>query len=143
MTQLRLAVVGAGAIGRKHIELVVADGAASLAAIVDPGDAGRELAASLATPWFASLEAMLDAIKPDGVILATPNHLHVSGALAAIARAVPLLVEKPVATRSKTRGASRTPPPRRTCPCSSAIIAATTRSFARRAIAWRAAGSAG
>ena len=98
MTQLRLAVVGAGAIGRKHIELVVADEAASLAAIVDPGDAGRELAARLATPWFASLEAMLDAIKPDGVILATPNHLHASGALAAIARGVPALVEKPVAT---------------------------------------------
>jgi predicted dehydrogenase len=48
-------------------------------------------------PLFATLEAMLDATRPDGAILATPNALHVSGALACIARRVPVLVEKPIA----------------------------------------------
>ena len=41
---------------------------------------------------------MLDANPVDGVILATPNALHAEGALAAIARGVPVLIEKPLAT---------------------------------------------
>ena len=34
----------------------------------------------------------------DGVVLATPNGLHVAGGLACVARCLPVLVEKPIAT---------------------------------------------
>ena len=34
--------------------------------------------------------------KPDGVILATPNQLHVDGGLECVAAGVPVIVEKPI-----------------------------------------------
>jgi predicted dehydrogenase len=40
---------------------------------------------------------MLDEAKPEGVVIATPNHLHVPAALACVARKIPAIVEKPVA----------------------------------------------
>ena len=94
---IRLAVLGAGAIGRRHIEHVLAMPGASLAAIVDPATAGAELAARLGVPWHADFPALLAADRPDGVIIATPNQLHVEHGLAAVAAGIPALVEKPVA----------------------------------------------
>lgn len=43
------------------------------------------------------VEAMLERAKPQGVINATPNTLHVPCAIACIERGIPVLVEKPVA----------------------------------------------
>lgn len=95
-----LAVAGAGAIGRRHIELIQANTRTRLCAVVDPTPASADLAASLRVAHWASLEAMFGALgvaRPDGVILATPNHLHVSGAMTCAQHGVPALIEKPVA----------------------------------------------
>ena len=97
MNSTRLAVIGAGAIGRKHIDVIEQASEATLVALADPSDQARELAADLDVPWFADVEAMLDEIRPDGVINATPNMLHVPCALACVKRGTPVLVEKPVA----------------------------------------------
>lgn len=97
---LQLAVAGAGLIGRRHVELVQANARARLCAIVDPAPASAELAASLGVPHFDSVEALLavgGAGRPDGVILATPNPLHVPGALCCARHGVAALIEKPVA----------------------------------------------
>ncbi len=94
---VRIAVVGAGLIGRAHIKRVLEEPEAALAAIVDPAPAARDHAASLGVPWFAELDAMLWNAKPDGVVLATPNQLHLAGALATINAGLPTLLEKPVA----------------------------------------------
>ena len=94
---VRIAVAGAGLIGKAHIKRVLEEPGASLAAIVDPAPAARDDAGRLGVPWFADLEAMLRDARPDGVILATPNQLHLKGALATIAAGVPTLLEKPVA----------------------------------------------
>ncbi len=92
-----IAVAGAGLIGKAHIARVLGTPGARLAAIIDPAPSAKAQAETLGVPWFADLEAGLDAARPDGVVLATPNTLHVSGGLAAIARGIPALVEKPVA----------------------------------------------
>lgn len=92
-----LAVVGAGLIGRKHAALIAADAGAHLAAIVDPAPAGRSLAANLGARWFPSVTEMIAQAKPEGVIVATPNQLHVAHGLEAIAAGLPVLVEKPLA----------------------------------------------
>jgi predicted dehydrogenase len=93
----RIAVAGAGLIGRKHLAaLRIAQGAVA-AAVIDPAPGARSLADGLGLPWFASL-LDLPAGLADGVILATPNALHVDGALTCIAAGLPVLVEKPLAT---------------------------------------------
>jgi len=95
---VRIAVAGAGAIGQAHIKRILRESQAELHAIIDPSAKAREQAASLGVPCFADLEIALQSTKPDGVIIATPNHLHVLNGLAAVKAGVPMLVEKPVST---------------------------------------------
>ena len=94
---VRLAVVGAGMIGRRHAALVGADPGATLAAVVDPTAAGEALAAEHGVVWYPGLATLLAADRPDGVIVATPNQFHVAGGLEAVAAGVPSLIEKPIA----------------------------------------------
>jgi predicted dehydrogenase len=94
-----IAVVGAGLIGRRHAAAVrAACDATRLHAIVDPAEAGRDLAASLDVPCYRSLEDFLSHSKPDGIILATPSQLHATGAQACITAGIATLVEKPITT---------------------------------------------
>jgi predicted dehydrogenase len=94
---VRIAVAGAGVIGKRHIEHIVAEPMAALAAVVDPSLAGKEIAAHYNAPWFPDFAALLKSGKPEGVIFATPNQLHVANGLEAVAAGVPVLVEKPIA----------------------------------------------
>lgn len=94
---VKLAVLGAGLIGRRHAELVTTESGATLAAVVDPAPQAQEFAAAKGAPWFPSFAAMLAVERPDGVIIATPNQTHVAVGLEAIAAGVPALIEKPVA----------------------------------------------
>jgi predicted dehydrogenase len=93
---VRIAVAGAGLIGQRHIEEIDASASAELAAIVDPFAAAADVAAKFSVPVYASLSELFATDKPDGVILATPNPLHVSGGLECVAAGVPVLVEKPI-----------------------------------------------
>ena len=93
---MRIAVAGAGLIGQRHIEEVEASAAADLAAIVDPMPAADEIASKYSVPRYSSLDELFDSDKPDGVILATPNQLHVDGGLECVAAGVPVIVEKPI-----------------------------------------------
>ncbi|HUH92825.1 MAG TPA: Gfo/Idh/MocA family oxidoreductase [Casimicrobiaceae bacterium] len=96
MDKLRLAVTGAGLIGRTHIALIQRSAEATLSGIVDPAPSAAEVARGAGVPLHASLGNLLATDRPDGVILATPNRLHVAQALECIAAGVPALVEKPV-----------------------------------------------
>lgn len=70
----------------------------SLSAVVDPSPAAQALAERAGVPWYASLDDLLARDRPDGVVLATPNALHVPQALQCIAAGLPVLLEKPIAT---------------------------------------------
>ncbi len=94
---VRIAVVGAGQIGRRHVEAVQAARGAALAAVVEPAEAGRAVGEAAGVPWLAALEALLEAKLADAVILATPNALHAEGGLACLKAGLPVLVEKPLA----------------------------------------------
>ncbi|WP_214370557.1 Gfo/Idh/MocA family protein [Pseudonocardia sp. H11422] len=96
MNPVRIAVAGAGLIGRCHIEEVDVSGSAELASVVDPGPAGPELANKYGVSLSASLAELFETDKPDGVILATPNQMHVDGGLECVAAGVPVIVEKPI-----------------------------------------------
>lgn len=99
----RIAVVGAGLIGKKHVELV--SDLADLSAVIDPTPAAQSLAESGGAAWFADLSDYLGRDRPDGVIIATPNQLHVEHGLACIEAGIPILIEKPIA--GNTTGAEK------------------------------------
>src|SRR5215212_7740665 len=97
MTQrVRIAVAGAGLIGQAHIKRVLEEPQAALAAIIDPSPKAKEQAEALGVPSFADLETGLQSAKPDGVVIATPNQLHVPNGLTVVKAGVPMLLEKPV-----------------------------------------------
>lgn len=98
MSKIRIAVVGAGAIGRAHAAVIAAGGVATLAAIVDPTDAGKAVATQYGVPWFADQNALLAADRVDAAVIATPNQTHLPVSLAFIERGIPVLVEKPIAS---------------------------------------------
>ncbi|HZI84893.1 MAG TPA: Gfo/Idh/MocA family oxidoreductase [Casimicrobiaceae bacterium] len=95
MEKLRIAVAGAGLIGRTHIALIQASAECVLSAIVDPAPAA--VARNAGVPLYATLAELFESRRPDGVILSTPNQIHVEQALECIAAGVAVLVEKPVA----------------------------------------------
>ncbi len=96
MSKLRIAVAGAGYIGQAHMDAARASATCTLSAIVDPSPAAVPLAAAAGVPLYVSLEELLAQDRPDGVVLATPNQLHLPHALACIAAGLPILLEKPI-----------------------------------------------
>jgi predicted dehydrogenase len=97
MAPVRLAVIGAGAIGRKHIEVMRAVPDCALVALADPMQSAAAVAQQHGVPYFADTDEMLRQVKPDGALIATPNAQHVPAGLACAARGVAMLVEKPIA----------------------------------------------
>lgn len=95
----KIAVVGAGLIGQKHVQLV--SQLAELAAVVDPTPAAKSVAESCDRPWFTDLNGYLDRHRPDGIIIATPNQLHLAHGLCCIEAGIPVLIEKPIADSSQ------------------------------------------
>lgn len=96
-TKTRIAVAGAGTIGRAHMAVAQRSQSCTLSAIVDPAPITVAVAAKAGVPLYHSLDELFENNRPDGVILATPNQLHVEQALKCIAAGVPMLLEKPIA----------------------------------------------
>ena len=94
--QLKLAVIGAGAMGRDHIRYIQDNPDAKLVAIADPMPESEELAKSIDVEWYADYNDMFDHVALDGVVIASPNGLHLPMARAALEHGVPPLVEKPI-----------------------------------------------
>ncbi len=105
---LKVAVVGAGKMGREHATAIQAGrGMAELIAVIDPSREARDaLAADFpdAEP-FESLEAALERVSPDVVHVCTPGPTHESLAEAALSAGCHVYVEKPFAL--DVRGAER------------------------------------
>jgi predicted dehydrogenase len=94
---LRIAVIGAGDVGSRHLEIIAANPELRLVAIVDPLPKARDYARSHGVSYYErEFESMLDTEKPDGVLIATPTGMHYEMALACVARKIPALVEKPI-----------------------------------------------
>lgn len=93
---MRIAIAGAGLIGRRHLELIDASPDCVLAGIADPSPAAKELAEARGLPWRADHRVLLADEKPDGLIIASPNALHLQMALDCAEAGVPALIEKPV-----------------------------------------------
>ncbi|MDE1165620.1 MAG: Gfo/Idh/MocA family oxidoreductase [Pseudomonas sp.] len=96
MTAVRIALIGAGVMGRQHAQYIQQLPETTLVAIADPFT--QALATDYGVPAFTDHRQMLEHIRPDAVIIANPNHLHVSTATDCLQAGIPTLLEKPVAT---------------------------------------------
>jgi predicted dehydrogenase len=95
MKPLRIAVLGAGLIGRRHIQTILSlPQVAELVAVADPVDLAQ-LDLGGATR-FTDAAQMLDRMKPEAVIIATPTALHAGQGQMCCARGIHFLAEKPV-----------------------------------------------
>jgi len=99
MSELRIAVVGAGLMGADHIiriqNRIVG---AQVTAVVEP-DEGRAKAALENAPeakWFPNIEAAIEAGAMDAVLIATPGQFHEPVLRPAIEANLPILCEKPL-----------------------------------------------
>jgi predicted dehydrogenase len=94
----RIAVAGAGYIGQAHIAALRSSTSLRLSALVDPSPAAASVAAQAGVPLYPSLDELIEQARPDGIVLATPNALHVEQALRCLRASLPMLLEKPIAT---------------------------------------------
>src|ERR1051325_6463187 len=62
----RIAVIGAGLIGRKHLGILRDDPAFEVAGIADPSPQAEAYARENGFAYFKETEALLDKEKPDG-----------------------------------------------------------------------------
>lgn len=95
-SNLRLAIVGLGLVGKRHAEAVDMVSDVELVAVVEPSESGQDAAIGMGVQCFETIDAMLESVRPDGVILATPTLLHVEQAMTCIEHKCPVLVEKPI-----------------------------------------------
>ena len=97
MPRTRIAVAGAGYIGQAHMAAALASPTVTLSGVVDPAPAAAKPAADAGVALYTSIEELLAKDRPDGLVLATPNALHVPQARQCVAAGLPTLLEKPVA----------------------------------------------
>lgn len=94
---LRVAVIGLGVIGRRHIAEIRANPDCTLVAVADPSPGAAAEALALGVPHYADCAALVDAREPDAAIVCAPNALHLPIGRLCIERGVALLMEKPIA----------------------------------------------
>ena len=95
MNQLRIAVIGAGHLGRIHARLLPQIEGAQLVAIAEPSPAvQRELIETTAVPIISDYRKIVDDI--DAAIIATPTRSHFDIAAELLSRSIHCLIEKPI-----------------------------------------------
>ncbi|MEM9105869.1 MAG: Gfo/Idh/MocA family oxidoreductase [Pseudomonadota bacterium] len=93
---VRIVVVGAGLIGKRHARVVAGHADCALTAIVDPDQNTHAIAEELGSQAYGALEDLPEGAC-DAVIVAAPNALHLPLGLACLERGLPCLIEKPIA----------------------------------------------
>lgn len=98
MTPTRIVLVGAGAVAQRHAGVLAALVDVKVVAVVDPVSAAAEtLARSCGARSFGDVEEALDGSDADAVYICVPPFAHGVPEKAALARGLPMFVEKPVA----------------------------------------------
>lgn len=103
MSALRLAVVGAGHLGRIHAKLAKSSEQFDVVGVADPSPSALQLVTDqLSLPTFADYTQLLGKI--DAAIVAAPTVLHYEIASTLLRSGVHVLVEKPLASSSEQAG---------------------------------------
>jgi myo-inositol 2-dehydrogenase / D-chiro-inositol 1-dehydrogenase len=94
---VQLALIGAGRMGRMHLQAVAESDAVRIAAVVDPFEEARHAAAAVhgRAKGCASIDEAVDQDRIDGVLIAAPTPLHRQLVRECARRGLPILCEKP------------------------------------------------
>jgi len=93
----KLGLIGAGTIGKRHLQAISEVTQAELVAIVDTDPLAQSIATKTNVSFFSSASQMLREIQPDGVIVCTPTEAHLEPVLSSLEFNAHVLVEKPIA----------------------------------------------
>ena len=96
MDRVRLGLIGMGLIGTPHAQTLRKVEECDLVAVADVDEKHKETAAELGVRFYQNYEEMIRRETFDGLIIATPNHLHAPMGIACAERGLHLFVEKPV-----------------------------------------------
>lgn len=96
MATFKLALAGAGRMGRNHLRAIAESDAIKVAAIAEPGEAARAAVSGTGAVVYPDLDSMLDAGGFDGVLVCVPSDLHLQTIRRLVRAGLPALCEKPV-----------------------------------------------
>ncbi len=103
--KVRIGVVGCGAMGRNHINMLKVLPDVEIAALIDPRqEVAEERLEQLCKPAsqspqiFKELEKAIDSLEMDGVVIVTPHVYHLQQTMLSLEKGLHVLCEKPVAT---------------------------------------------
>jgi myo-inositol 2-dehydrogenase / D-chiro-inositol 1-dehydrogenase len=97
MSVLRIAVIGAGGVAARHVRVLSGFDDAEVVGIADRVPAAAEaLAATCGATPYADAERLLDRERVDAVYVCVPPFAHGEPERTALARGLPLFVEKPL-----------------------------------------------
>ena len=96
MEPVRIAVIGAGLIGGKHIDYTMACPDAELVAVADPDPRAEALAVANGASYWTDVGEMLVAGGIDGAIVGTPTATHEDIGMLCVEAGVHAIIEKPI-----------------------------------------------
>jgi myo-inositol 2-dehydrogenase/D-chiro-inositol 1-dehydrogenase len=104
MESFRLALIGAGRMGRTHLTAIRGSSEVSITGVVEPYP-NQELLAT-GVPVFASLAELQATVQVDGALMAVPTDQHVTVLAEVMGAGLPVLCEKPCGLTSAEAAAN-------------------------------------
>ncbi len=96
MPEVKIAIAGAGVIGKRHAAAIAECENIELVGFADPFSGSQQVASQAKVPLFDNVGTLIEAVKPDGVIISTPTQAHFEPTMIALNAGVHVLVEKPI-----------------------------------------------
>ena len=94
--KVRIALVGAGAAGTRHIEAIEKVEEAKLVAVVDPSPISEKISRDRQISHYKFAKDMLSTELVDAVVIATPTERHHKDIMLVLDHGLDVLVEKPI-----------------------------------------------
>ncbi len=99
--KVRVAVIGAGNMGRHHVRNYAMLPRAELVAVADVMASAKKLAQEYKAKYFKDYKEMIEKIKPDAVSIAAPTPFHSEIGTFCLKKGIHCLIEKPFDTTVK------------------------------------------
>lgn len=98
MSEINLAILGCGLVGKRHVEAIDNTDDIALVDVIEHDPTVLEGFNKLkGVKIHNNLEEYLEHNEPDGMIVSTPTIMHLKQSLLCLEKKIPLLIEKPIA----------------------------------------------